>query len=68
MTEEAYENVLAAIAVTESTPPDRVTECGTCRFKWDNMIVTAFTPVPAGRCPNEYNHPEPCEAEHYSAT
>jgi hypothetical protein len=56
MTQEAYENMLRAIAVTESTPPANVAECGACHFKWDDTISTAWTPAPSGRCPNEYNH------------
>jgi hypothetical protein len=27
--------------------------CGTCGFTWDDALISAVTPVPAGRCPNE---------------
>ncbi len=35
---------------------DTVTECGTCGRMWDDAISTSVTPVPAGRCPFEYDH------------
>jgi hypothetical protein len=43
---------------TEATPPENVAECGTCGFRWDDTKSTDLTPAPAGRCPNEYNHPD----------
>ena len=30
--------------------------CGTCGFSWNDALITSITPVPAGRCPNEYGH------------
>ena len=42
----------------------RITEpttCGACGFQWDDALCTSITPVPAGRCPNEYSHPDPRE-------
>jgi hypothetical protein len=32
--------------------------CGTCGKSWDDSVSTAVTPVPAGRCPFEYDHPD----------
>ena len=40
----------------------RITEpttCGACGFQWDDALCTSITPVPSGRCPNEYGHPGP---------
>ncbi len=41
----------------DDQPPGRTT-CGTCGLSWDNNISTATTPVPSGRCPFEYEHPD----------
>ena len=47
--------------VVELPPTDpRATVCGECGRGWDDSISTSgpgyFTPVPAGRCPFEYEH------------
>lgn len=48
--------------VVELDPADvRATVCGTCGRAWDDSVSTAVTPTPAGRCPFEYDHPEPVE-------
>lgn len=36
----------------------RATVCGTCGRGWDDAVSTALTPVPAARCPFEYEHAE----------
>lgn len=61
MTPEAYNAMLAEIAATPDTDPANVATCGACGFKWDDSISTLFTPTPAGRCPNEYNHDDESE-------
>lgn len=33
-----------------------LTECGTCGFRWDDSVVTDWTPVPSARTPCEYWH------------
>lgn len=33
--------------------------CGTCLRTWDDSVITGVTPVPAGRCPFEYEHMAP---------
>lgn len=58
MTPETYAQVLKRIKVTTSTRAADIAECGECGFCWDDSISTMLTPVPAGRCPNEYNHAE----------
>lgn len=35
---------------------DTVLTCETCWRMWDDSISTGSTPVPAGRCPFEYDH------------
>jgi hypothetical protein len=30
--------------------------CGHCGFTWNDALITALTPAPSARCPNEYNH------------
>lgn len=30
--------------------------CGTCGFTWNDALISGITPVPSGRCPNEYEH------------
>lgn len=43
--------------VKELDPGDpRATVCGTCGRGWDDSVSTAWTPVPAGRCPFENDH------------
>jgi len=37
----------------------RMTECGTCHRTWNDALSTSRTPVPAGRCPFEADHPAP---------
>jgi len=32
--------------------------CGTCRRKWDDAVVTGWTPAPSARCPFEHLHPQ----------
>jgi hypothetical protein len=61
MTPEAYAAMLAKVAATPDTDPNDVAECGACGFRWDDSISTLFTPAPAGRCPNEYNHSDESE-------
>lgn len=58
MTPDAYEHMLAVVRATPDTDPNAVATCGACGFRWDDTIGTAWTPAPAGRCPNEYNHEE----------
>ena len=31
-------------------------ECGTCRRKWNDALISATTPTPSGRCPYEAYH------------
>lgn len=38
-----------------------VTRCGYCGRMWDDSVWSALTPAPAGRCPFEYEHDEPCD-------
>lgn len=48
-----------ANGVEELDPADdRATVCGTCGRAWNDSVSTAVTPVPAGRCPFEYEHPD----------
>jgi hypothetical protein len=54
--QEAYEAVLAAIAVTAGTDPGSVVTCGECGRQWDDSVITSLTPAPAARCPYEYIH------------
>lgn len=43
--------------VIELDPEDpKATVCGVCGRAWDDSISTSTTPVPAGRCPFEYEH------------
>lgn len=43
--------------VVELDPADpRSTVCSECGRGWDDTVATAWTPVPAGRCPFEYDH------------
>jgi hypothetical protein len=59
MRPETYDHILEQIKATDSTDPMAVATCGECGFKWDDSKSTELTPTPAGRCPNEYNHPNP---------
>lgn len=34
----------------------QVATCGTCGRSWNDAAVSSVTPVPAGRCPFEYDH------------
>lgn len=43
-----------------SATDPRATVCGTCGRGWDDSVSTALTPVPAGRCPWEYEHDPAC--------
>jgi hypothetical protein len=46
--------------VVELRPDNpKATVCGTCKRGWDDTVSTAWTPAPSGRCPFEYEHPEP---------
>lgn len=36
-----------------------VCTCGTCGRSWNDAAVSSVTPVPAGRCPFEYEHDDP---------
>lgn len=59
MTPEAYDRMLAEIAVHDYKPGDKrrnVARCGSCGFTWDDSKATDLTPAPSARCPNEYNH------------
>jgi hypothetical protein len=47
----------ADVVRLDATDP-RATVCGTCGAAWDDSVSTSVTPVPAGRCPFEYEHPE----------
>lgn len=40
----------------------RATVCGDCGRAWDDTVGTAWTPVPAGRCPWEADHDDDDEA------
>ena len=42
----------------DGRPVVQMTTCGACGFTWNDALITSLTPVPAGRCPNEYNHEE----------
>lgn len=42
---------------SDGRPISAMTQCGTCYRWWDDAIITSMTPVPAGRCPFEYDHP-----------
>lgn len=45
--------------VIEITPGDPAASvCGACGRGWDDEVSTSLTPVPAGRCPFEYEHKE----------
>lgn len=37
-------------------PIVEVATCGACGRSWNDAAVSAVTPVPAGRCPFEYEH------------
>lgn len=48
--------------VVELDPADPLaTVCGSCGRGWDDSVPTAWTPAPSGRCPFEYEHPEPLD-------
>lgn len=42
------------------------TTCGTCGLTWDDGASTPMTPVPSGRCPFEWFHPEPHDSRRAS--
>lgn len=42
---------------------EHIVTCGTCGREWDNSVVTAVTPAPAGRCPFEHEHESEDDAE-----
>lgn len=44
-------------------PRVEIATCGHCGFTWNDALITAITPTPAGRCPNEYAHTYPAWAE-----
>jgi hypothetical protein len=49
-----------ANGVIETDPAEPVaTVCGACGRAWDDDIITAVTPTPAGRCPFEADHTDP---------
>lgn len=43
----------------DGEPIVAVATCGTCGRSWNDAAVSALTPVPAGRCPFEYDHVYP---------
>lgn len=45
----------------DGEPISAMTQCGVCGRWWDDAIPTSLTPVPAGRCPFEYEHGTPPE-------
>lgn len=57
---EVYDAVAYLKYVRRSQPdkPDTVKECGDCGRMWDDAVVSAWTPAPAGRCPFDYDHEE----------
>jgi hypothetical protein len=42
----------------DGTPLSEFATCGVCHLSWDDAVITSRTPVPAGRCPFEDQHPE----------
>ena len=51
---------LTGTALVEAERDLRAATCGTCGRSWDDTISTSMTPVPAGRCPFEYDHAPSC--------
>jgi hypothetical protein len=43
--------------------PNDVATCGHCGRSWDDSVVSSMTPVPAARCPFEYEHEDDDEAD-----
>lgn len=41
--------------------------CGTCGQRWNDALISSRTPVPAGRCPYEYEHDQIKELERLKA-
>lgn len=39
-----------------------IATCGTCGRSWNDAAISTVTPVPAGRCPFEYDHDEADDA------
>lgn len=37
-------------------PVVQLATCLACDFTWNDALITALTPTPSGRCPNEYGH------------
>ena len=37
---------------------ENISTCGTCGRRWNDAMITGWTPAPSGRCPFEYWHGE----------
>ena len=46
-------------AIQHDYPMTDQATCSACGETWDDAVVTSVTPTPAGRCPFEYEHPDP---------
>ncbi len=60
------EEISTANGATEQTDGNGLTVvdmavCGTCKSAWNDALISARTPAPAGRCPYEYIHEEIAE-------
>ena len=42
--------------------------CGRCGMRWNDALVSQFTPAPSARCPYEYIHAELAELKRLSPT
>lgn len=51
----------------DGKPVVELATCGTCGFTWNDALITGITPTPAGRCPNEYRHPQIVNGTYYNA-
>ena len=40
---------------------ERMSECGTCGFTWNDARISGVTPAPGARCPVEYEHEDRAE-------
>lgn len=55
-----YKSVIHDNGVEELEPENpRATVCGHCGRAWNDSRSSSCTPVPAGRCPFEYDHLPP---------
>jgi hypothetical protein len=52
----------------DGRPIVEVATCGTCGFRWNDALCTDITPVPSGRCPNEYGHRQPLARRHFDSS